>query len=93
MINQPLLQIRMGRLYLLYFQMELVGTQPQALIQYNALLISTKTRNLVASRRFTARHTLSEMEVSETISAPGIAANQVARELIEWALEQGQSGS
>jgi len=73
--------------------MELVGTQPQALIQYNALLISTKTRNLVASRRFTARHTLSEMEVSETFSAPGIAANQVARELIEWALEQGQSGS
>jgi len=72
------------------FHVDNAGTQAQAVIQYDATLISTADRRIVASRRFEARHTLDSVEVSSAIAALGVAANQVATELIEWTVQQGQ---
>lgn len=73
------------------FHVDNSGAQAQAVIQYDATLISTDDRHIVASRRFEARESLNSVEVSAAIAALGVAANKLASELIEWTLQQGQS--
>lgn len=73
------------------FHVDYSGAQAQAVIQYDATLISTDGRQILASKRFEARQSLSSVEVSAAIAALGGAANQLAAELIEWTIQQGQS--
>jgi cholesterol transport system auxiliary component len=72
------------------FQVDYSGAQAQAVIQYDATLISTSGRQILASKRFEARQSLDSVEVSAAIAALGGAANQLAAELIEWTIQQGQ---
>ena len=67
------------------------GMQPQAVIQYDATLISTSGRNIIASQRFEARYVIESVEVPFVVSALGVAANQLVGELIDWTVEQAQS--
>lgn len=71
------------------FQVDYSGAQAQAVIAYDATLISTDTRHIVASRRFEARQSLDSVEVSAAIAAMGVAADQLAEELIDWVVQQG----
>ena len=75
------------------FHVEFSGIQPQAVIQYDATLISTANRNIVASQRFEIRQQMESMDAPLAIAALGVAANQLVRELIEWTIEQGQPRS
>ena len=72
------------------FQVDYSGAQAQAVIQYDATLISTSGRQILASKRFEARQSLDSVEVSAAVAALGGAANQLAAELIEWTIQQGQ---
>lgn len=72
------------------FQVDYSGSQVQVVIQYDATLIGTDGRQIVASRRFEARQSLDSVEVAAAISAMGIAADLLAIELIEWVLQEGQ---
>ena len=72
------------------FQVDYTNSRPQAVIQYDAMLIDTSGRNILARRRFEARQSMTSMEVSAAINALGAAANQLADQVIEWTLEQGQ---
>lgn len=72
------------------FQLDNTGTQPQAVIQYDATLINTSGRTIIANRRFEARQPVLSVDVPSTISALGIAADQLVHELIQWTVDQGQ---
>lgn len=72
------------------FQVDYTGPQAAAVIQYDATLIGTDGRQIVASRRFEARQALYSVEVASAIAAMGLAADRVAGELIEWVIQQGQ---
>ena len=75
------------------FQVDYTGPQAAAVIQYDATLIGTDGRQIVASRRFEARQALDTVEVASAIAAMGLAADRVAGELIEWVVQQGQAPS
>lgn len=72
------------------FHVDYSSAQAQAVIQYDATLINTDGRHIIASRRFEARQPLASVEVAAAITALGSAANQLAAELVEWTLQQGQ---
>lgn len=72
------------------FHVDYSDTPAQAVIQYDATLISTEGRDIVASRRFEARQPLAAIDAPAAIAALGVAANQMAGELIEWTIQQGQ---
>ena len=72
------------------FHVDNTGNAPQAVIQYDATLISTSGRSIIARRRFESRQTVVAMDASSAISALGVAANQLVKELIQWTVEQGQ---
>lgn len=74
------------------FQIE-DGASPQALIQYDALLISTSDRRIIASRRFEEREPLNTIEPAESTRALGAAADRLARDLIDWVVLQSQPGA
>jgi cholesterol transport system auxiliary component len=57
-----------------------------ALIRYDALLIDTRTREIVASRRFEARQPADGVDAASAVRALGVAADTLAAELIRWTL-------
>ena len=73
------------------FQVENTDGRPAAVIQYDAILINTADRRIIASERFDARHDMASMTVDEAVSAMGVAANLLVDELIDWTVEQGQA--
>lgn len=73
------------------FQVENVAGRPAAVIRYDAILINTTDRSIIASERFEARHDMASLTVDEAVSAMGAAANQLADALINWTMEQGQA--
>jgi cholesterol transport system auxiliary component len=73
------------------FQVDYSGSEAQAVIQYDATLISTSGRQILASKRFEARQSLDSVEVSAAVAALGLAADRLAGELIGWVIQQGQS--
>lgn len=75
------------------FQVDYSGSQAAAVIQYDATLIDTDGRRILASRRFEARQTLDTVEAAIAVSALGLAADRVAAQLIEWVILQGQTPS
>ncbi len=74
------------------FQVASSGARPVAVIQYDALLITTANRVIRASRRFETEVELDELDAASAVAALGEAANLLARELIDWVVTQGQPG-
>mgnify|MGYP003108749376 CR=1 FL=1 len=72
------------------FQVDYSGPSAQAVILYDATLISTDGRQIIASRRFEARQALDAVEAASAVAALGRAADRVAAQLIEWVIQQGQ---
>lgn len=75
------------------FQVDNAGPRAQVVIQYDATLIGIDGRRILASRRFEARQPLDSVEASAAIAALGGAADRLAGELIDWVVQQGQSGN
>lgn len=72
------------------FYVDYSSAQAQAVIQYDATLISTADRHIIASRRFEARQSVASVEASAAVAALAIAANQLAGQLIEWTVQQAR---
>ena len=63
----------------------------QALVRYDALLVDTRSREIVASQRFEAREPTADNTAESAVAALGVAADRLASELIDWALVQIQT--
>lgn len=60
----------------------------EAVIRFDARLIDTMDRSIVAARRFEARHPVEGTQAIEAARALGAAADRLAAELIDWAARQ-----
>lgn len=59
----------------------------QAVIRYDALLIDTRSREIIARRRFEAREPAADNTADAAVAALGVAADRLAVELIDWTLD------
>ncbi len=75
-----------GMLRALHTEYRNGGTQ--ALVRYDALLVDPRSREIVASRRFEAREPTTDNTAEAAVTALGVAADRLARELIDWTLAQ-----
>jgi len=66
---------------------ETINGQTSVIFRFDAQLINTARRDIIASRRFEAREPLNRHDAAMAASALGIAANRLAAELITWAAE------
>jgi cholesterol transport system auxiliary component len=71
------------------FHVDHAGAAPAAVISFDATLIDTASRRIVATRRFEARQAMGADSAPAAVTALGEAANAVARELIDWTVQQG----
>jgi len=71
------------------FHIDNSGARPAAVIQYDALLIATAGRTIVASRRFETRVEMTALDGVAAVNALGEAANRLARDLIGWVAVEG----
>ncbi|MBC53898.1 MAG: hypothetical protein CMQ34_08695 [Gammaproteobacteria bacterium] len=60
----------------------------QGVIRYDALLIDTRSREIVASQRFEAREPTADNTAAAAVAALGVAADALAGELIDWTVGQ-----
>ena len=63
---------------------EVAGSAHVALIQYDAQLVDTATRQILRARRFEAREPVAGPSADQLVAALGIAADRIAVELIAW---------
>jgi cholesterol transport system auxiliary component len=66
---------------------ETINGQTSVIIRFDAQLINTERRDIIASKRFDAREALTRNDAAAAASALGIAADRLATELIAWAAE------
>jgi len=64
---------------------ETLNGQASVIIRFDAQLINTARREIIASKRFEAREPLISNDASSAASTLGIAADRLANELITWA--------
>ncbi|MDF0750579.1 ABC-type transport auxiliary lipoprotein family protein [Marinobacter sp. 71-i] len=74
--------------HLTAFQSEYQDGAPFALIRLDIQLIDERTRNTLASKRFEHRHPATGEEVEAVVEAFGEASGELAREVVDWTLEQ-----
>lgn len=70
------------------FQAEYREGSPTVVIRFDARLVDTANRRILASRRFAATAQVTGEQVPEVVGAFGRAGDELAEELIEWALSQ-----
>lgn len=70
------------------FQIENTGREQVAVIRFDALLIDSASREILGSQRFEASEAVSGNDASAAVAAMGRAADQLARELIDWAVDE-----
>jgi cholesterol transport system auxiliary component len=66
---------------------ETINGQASVVIRFDAQLINTARREIIASRRFEAREALNRNDAPAAASALGVAADRLAAELIAWAAQ------
>ncbi|MGE6792270.1 ABC-type transport auxiliary lipoprotein family protein [Pseudomonas guineae] len=73
------------------FNSEYQNGQPVTRILFEARLVQSGTRRILASHRFSVSQTANDTSVPAVVDAFGQASDQLAREVLEWTLEQGQA--
>lgn len=73
------------------FQSEYRNTQPTVVIRYDAQLVRTNGMRIVAARSFEVTEPVNGKAVPEVIAAFGRADDALARQVVEWALQQSVS--
>lgn len=72
-------------------QHDYVGGRSMAVIRFDARLVDTASRRILASRRFEAEEAVVGLAPADVVSALGRAADTLAAQLIPWTLEQGNA--
>jgi cholesterol transport system auxiliary component len=73
------------------FQSEYRNGQPTVVIRYDAQLVRTNGMRIVAARSFEVTESVNGKAVPEVVAAFGRADNALARQVVEWALQQAAS--
>lgn len=73
------------------FHSEYQSGRPAARILFEARLVESGSLRILASRRFNVSQAASDTSVPAVVSAFGQAGDQLAREVLEWTLSQGQA--
>ena len=66
------------------FQTEYVRGVPVVVIRYDAQLVHSRSRKIVATRRFDIRQPVAGKEVPQVVTAFGQATDQLAADVIAW---------
>ncbi|PZP25551.1 ABC-type transport auxiliary lipoprotein family protein [Pseudomonas kuykendallii] len=72
------------------FQSEYQAGQPQVLIRFDAQLIDTRSRAILASRRFEVSQPVQGLAVPEVVDAFGRASDDLALQVSGWVLQAGE---
>lgn len=72
------------------FQSEYQAGQPQVLIRFDAQLIDTRSRAILASRRFEVSQAVQGSAVPEVVDAFGRASDDLALQVGGWVLQAGE---
>ncbi|WP_287027876.1 ABC-type transport auxiliary lipoprotein family protein [Pseudomonas sp. UBA6310] len=72
------------------FQSEYQAGQPQVLIRFDAQLIDTRSRAILASRRFEVSQPVQGRAVPEVVDAFGRASDELALQVGGWVLQAGE---
>jgi cholesterol transport system auxiliary component len=72
------------------FHSEYRDGTPHALIRLEVSLVDARSQQIIASRRFSVSQAAGDTSVAAVVAAFGQAADQVARELVDWTLATGQ---
>ncbi|MBI8820650.1 membrane integrity-associated transporter subunit PqiC, partial [Pseudomonas aeruginosa] len=70
------------------FQTEYPNGQATALIRYDARLVRSDDKRVIASRRFEVRQPVDGRKVPEVVSAFGKAADTLSTQVLDWTLRQ-----
>lgn len=73
------------------FHIDASGARPEAVILFDATLMRTTDRSVIASRRFESRYPADALTAADAIGALGSAASQLARELVDWTVSLSSS--
>ena len=73
------------------FNSEYQNGRPIVRILFEARLVDSSSRRILASRRFEANQAASDTSVPAVVSAFGLASDQLARDVLQWTLTQGQA--
>ena len=73
------------------FHSEYQNGRPTARILFEARLVQSGSLRILASRRFEVSQAASDTSVPAVVNAFGQAGDQLAREVLEWTLTQGQT--
>jgi cholesterol transport system auxiliary component len=73
------------------FQAEYQGGTVQVSIQLEARLVRSNGQHIVASQRFDVRQAVEGTQVAQVVDAFGLASDQLAAQLVDWAVAQGQA--
>lgn len=73
------------------FHSEYQDGRPTARILLEARLVRSGSLHILASRRFEVSQVASDASVPAVVNAFGLAGDQLAREVLEWTLTQGQT--
>ncbi len=73
------------------FHHEIQGEFSRAVIHFDARLIETASRRILASQRFEVEERVQGREAAQVVDALGRAAQQLSGEVIAWTLEQGSA--
>lgn len=70
------------------FQAEYRNGTPVIHLQLNLQLINERSRETVASNRFEVSHPAAGEDVNQVVEAFGVASDELARQVIDWAVKQ-----
>lgn len=73
------------------FHSEYQNGRPAARILFEARLVESGSLRILASRRFEVSQAARDTSVPAVVNAFGQAGDQLAREVLEWTLNQGQA--
>ncbi len=73
------------------FHSEYQNGRPAARILFEARLVESGSLRILASRRFEVSQAARDTSVPAVVNAFGQASDQLAREVLEWTLNQGQA--
>lgn len=71
------------------FQAEYRAGVPEVVIQFDAHLVDSAGKRIIAGRRFVAREAVHGAQLPAVVDAFGRATDAMARELIDWTLRHG----
>ena len=73
------------------FNSEYQNGRPVVRILFEARLVDSSSRRILASQRFEANQAAGDTSVPAIVSAFGLAGDQLARDVLQWTLTHGQA--